>query len=142
MRALGCRLCEGSPTPRLDSQSKPCAKKEWEIVDVCGLHKPEQDMLEGSFPSPTNRLGHGPQCRVQTLEFPRCLLGLPPDTPRRVDQLATTFITPFRCFCYIKLQFRLKNAGATYKQCLQSCFKGQIGHNLEVYVDDIIIKIW
>jgi hypothetical protein len=82
MRALGCQLCEGSPTPRLDSQSKPCAKKEWEMVDVCGLHKPEQDMLEGSFPSPTNRLGHGPQCRVRTLEFPRCLLGLPPDTPR------------------------------------------------------------
>jgi hypothetical protein len=30
------------------------------------------------------------------------------------DQPATTFITPFDYFCYVKLPFRLKNAGATY----------------------------
>jgi hypothetical protein len=35
---------------------------------------------------------------------------------------------------------RLKNAGATYQQCMQSYFKGQIGHNLEVYTDDIVVK--
>jgi hypothetical protein len=37
---------------------------------------------------------------------------------------ATTFITPFRCFCYVKMSFRLKNARATYQRCMQSCFKG------------------
>jgi hypothetical protein len=25
---------------------------------------------------------------------------------------------------------------------MQFCFKGQIGHNLEVYVDDIIVNYW
>jgi hypothetical protein len=30
------------------------------------------------------------------------------------DQSATTFITPFGCFCYVKMLFGLKNAGATY----------------------------
>jgi hypothetical protein len=30
------------------------------------------------------------------------------------DQPATTFITPFGCFCYVKMLFRLKNTGATY----------------------------
>jgi hypothetical protein len=35
---------------------------------------------------------------------------------------------------------RVKNAGATYQQCMQSCFKGQIGHNLELYIDDIVVK--
>jgi hypothetical protein len=39
-------------------------KKEWEMVNVCGLHKPEQGMPEGSFPSPLNRPGHGPHYRV------------------------------------------------------------------------------
>jgi hypothetical protein len=29
-----------------------------------------------------------------------------------VDQPATTFITPFGCFCYVKMSFGLKNAGA------------------------------
>jgi hypothetical protein len=28
-----------------------------------------------------------------------------------VDQPATTFITPFSCFCYIKMSYELKNMG-------------------------------
>jgi hypothetical protein len=52
----------------------------------------------------------------------------------------TTFITPFGCFYYIKMSFRLKNAGVTYQRCMQFCFEGQIGCNLEVYVDDIVLK--
>jgi hypothetical protein len=38
------------------------------------------------------------------------------------------------------MSFKLKNAGATYQQCMQSCFKGHIGRNLEVYVEDIVVK--
>jgi hypothetical protein len=56
------------------------------------------------------------------------------------DQPATTFITPFGCFCNIKMLFGLKNVGATYQWCIQFYFKVQIGHNLEVYVDDIVVK--
>jgi hypothetical protein len=37
---------------------------------------------------------------------------------------------------------RLKNTGATYQRCMQSNFKGQIEHNMEVYVDDIIMMTW
>jgi hypothetical protein len=36
--------------------------------------------------------------------------------------------------------FGLKNAGATYQRCMQFFYKAQIGHNLEIYVDDIVIK--
>jgi hypothetical protein len=35
---------------------------------------------------------------------------------------------------------RLKNTGATYQRCMQSYFEGQIRCDLEVYVDDIIVK--
>jgi hypothetical protein len=35
---------------------------------------------------------------------------------------------------------RIKEHGATYQRCMQSYFKEQIGRNLEVYVDDIIMK--
>ena len=31
------------------------------------------------------------------------------------DQLATSFITPFRSFCYVTMSFDLKNARATYQ---------------------------
>jgi hypothetical protein len=34
------------------------------------------------------------------------------------DQPATTFITPFGCFCYIKMSFGPKNTGATYQCCM------------------------
>jgi hypothetical protein len=60
----------------------------------------------------------------------------------KADQPTTTFITPFGCFCYVKMSFGLKNTRGTYYWCMQSCFEGQIEHNLEVYVDDIIIKPW
>jgi hypothetical protein len=58
----------------------------------------------------------------------------------KVDQPTTTFITPFGYFCYIKMLFGLKNVGATYQRCMKVCFKEQIGRNLEVYVDYIMIK--
>jgi hypothetical protein len=56
------------------------------------------------------------------------------------DQLATSFITPFGAFCYTSMPFSLQNAGATFQRCMKRCFREQIGHNMEVYVDDIIVK--
>jgi hypothetical protein len=40
------------------------------------------------------------------------------------DQPTTTFITPFECFCHVKMSFGLKNAVATYQRCMQPCFEG------------------
>jgi hypothetical protein len=56
------------------------------------------------------------------------------------DQPATTFITPFGYFYNVKMLFGLKNAGPTYHRCMQFCYNEQIGRNLEIYVDDIVIK--
>jgi hypothetical protein len=56
------------------------------------------------------------------------------------DEDKTAFITPHGVYCYMTMPFRLKNAGATYQRCMQACLKEQIGCNIEVYVDDIVIK--
>jgi hypothetical protein len=40
----------------------------------------------------------------------------------------------------MKMPFALKNARATYQRCMQACLKEQISRNVEVYVDDIVIK--
>ena len=54
------------------------------------------------------------------------------------DEELTAFITPFGIYCYTVMPFGLKNAGATYQRMMQNC-QAQIGRNIQVYVDDIVI---
>ncbi|GJR66111.1 retrovirus-related pol polyprotein from transposon TNT 1-94 [Tanacetum coccineum] len=56
------------------------------------------------------------------------------------DEEKTTFITSQRILCYSKMPFDLKNAGATYQRLVDRAFQKQIERNLEVYVDDLVIK--
>nr|GEZ01054.1 reverse transcriptase domain-containing protein [Tanacetum cinerariifolium] len=56
------------------------------------------------------------------------------------DEEKTTFITSQGIFCYSKMPFGLKNAGATYQRLVEKAFQKQIGRNLEVYVDDLVVK--
>src|SRR5437773_4957254 len=56
------------------------------------------------------------------------------------DCIKTSFITPFGAYCYITMPFGLKIAGATYQRAMQRCLHDQLGHNVEAYVDDVVIK--
>ncbi|GKC67331.1 reverse transcriptase domain-containing protein [Tanacetum coccineum] len=56
------------------------------------------------------------------------------------DEEKTAFITSQGIFCYTKMPFGLKNAGATYQRLVDRAFQKQIGRNLKVYVDDLVIK--
>ena len=38
------------------------------------------------------------------------------------------------------MPFELKNAGATYQRLVNQMFSENIGRNMEVYVDDMLIK--
>ncbi|GJT38692.1 reverse transcriptase domain-containing protein [Tanacetum coccineum] len=54
------------------------------------------------------------------------------------DENKTTFYTGEGVFCYKKMSFGLKNAGATYQRLVDKVFSHQIGRNLEAYVDDML----
>ncbi|GJX19691.1 reverse transcriptase domain-containing protein [Tanacetum coccineum] len=56
------------------------------------------------------------------------------------DEEKTAFYTEQGTYCYTKMPFGLKNAGATYQRLVDSTFQNQIGRNLEAYVDDMVIK--
>ena len=57
-----------------------------------------------------------------------------------VDQEKTSFITSQGLFCYKVMPFDLKNVGATYQKLVNHMFHPQIGRNVEVYVDDMLVK--
>ena len=56
------------------------------------------------------------------------------------DQEKTSFITSQGLFCYKVMLFGLKNAGATYQRLVNHMFHPQIGRNVKVYVDDMLVK--
>ncbi|GAA0140561.1 hypothetical protein LIER_01881 [Lithospermum erythrorhizon] len=43
-------------------------------------------------------------------------------------------------YYWIVMPFGLKNAGVTYQRMLNSIFSDQIGRNIEIYVDDMLVK--
>ena len=57
------------------------------------------------------------------------------------DQEKTSFVTSQGLFCYKVIPFGLKNAGATYQRLVNHMFRPQIGRNVEVYVDDMLVKV-
>ena len=57
-----------------------------------------------------------------------------------VDQEKTSFITSQGLFCYKVMPFDLKNAGVTYQRLVNHMFCPQIGRNVKVYVDDMLVK--
>ena len=56
------------------------------------------------------------------------------------DQEKTAFITSQGLYCYKVMPFGLKNAGATYQRLVNRMFNKQIGRNMEVYIDDMLVK--
>ncbi|XP_077228555.1 uncharacterized protein LOC143861525 [Tasmannia lanceolata] len=51
-----------------------------------------------------------------------------------------SFITDQGTYCYQVMPFGLKNAGATHLRLVNKLFRNQIGRNMEVYVDDMLVK--
>jgi hypothetical protein len=60
---------------------------------------------------------------------------------KKEDEEKTAFITPYGVFYYQVMPFDLKNAGATYQRMMQNCLGSQIGCNIQVYIDDVVITM-
>jgi hypothetical protein len=58
---------------------------------------------------------------------------------KKEDEEKTAFMTPYGVFCYQVMPFGLKNAGASYQRMMQNCLRSQIGRNIQVYIDDVVI---
>ena len=56
------------------------------------------------------------------------------------DQEKTAFVTPIRNYHYKVMSFGLKNAGSIYQRMMTKMFESQLGKNIEIYIDDIVVK--
>ena len=56
------------------------------------------------------------------------------------DQEKTSFVTSQGLFYYKVMLFGLKNAGATYQRLMNKIFAHQLGRNVQVYIDDMLVK--
>ena len=56
------------------------------------------------------------------------------------DMEKTTFLTMWGTFCYKVMPFGLKNDGATYQRAMVMLFHDMMHKEIEVYVDDMIVK--
>ena len=56
------------------------------------------------------------------------------------DQEKTSFVTSQGLFCYKVMPFGLKNAGAMYQRLMNKMFPQQIGRNVQVYVNVVLVK--
>jgi hypothetical protein len=59
----------------------------------------------------------------------------------REDEEHTTFITVDSLFCYVSMPYGLKNALPTFVCAMYKTFADLIRDLIEVYVDDIVVKI-
>nr|CAN66357.1 hypothetical protein VITISV_037956 [Vitis vinifera] len=56
------------------------------------------------------------------------------------DMEKTTFIIEWGTYCYRVMPFGLKNAGATYQRAATTLFHDMMHRDVEVFVDDMIVK--
>ncbi|XP_071918757.1 uncharacterized protein [Coffea arabica] len=134
------RLPTNPTFPPVKQRPLPVPKKNGEVrvcVDYRDLNKasPKDD-----FPLPNihiildNTAGH------EIESFCDCFAGYHQILMAEEDREKTAFITPWGTFCYRVMPFGLKNAGATYQRTMTTLFRDMIHQEMEVYVDDIIIK--
>jgi hypothetical protein len=68
-----------------------------------------------------------------------CFFGYHQIGLRQEDEEKTSFITPFRTYCYLRMPEGLRNAGPTFYRMTKAALKDQVGRKVLSYVDDIVV---
>nr|GEU40700.1 reverse transcriptase domain-containing protein [Tanacetum cinerariifolium] len=97
------------------------------------------NIREGYSPVRQKKRGHAWE-RAKAIQAEDAYKGYHQIQLAESDEEKMTFHTGQRVYCYTKMPFGLKNAGTTYQRLVDKAFDSQIGRNIEVYVDDLVIK--
>ena len=114
------------------------ASGKWQMcVDFTDLNKAYP---KDSYPLPKVDVLVDSTARHQLLSFIDAFSRYNQIRMHEADQEKTSFVTSQGLFCYKVMPFSLKNAGVTYQRLMNKMFAQQIGRNVQVYVDDMLVK--
>ena len=106
-------------------------------VDYRDLNKASP---KNNFPLPNIHILIDNCAKHETQSFVDCFAGYHQLEMHKDDAEKTAFITPWGVYNYKVMPFGLKNVGATYMRAMTTLFHDMIHKEIEVYVDDVIIK--
>ncbi|XP_055830762.1 uncharacterized protein LOC129899766 [Solanum dulcamara] len=118
------------PVPKKDGKIRVC-------VDYQDLNKASP---KDEFPLQNIHILIDNCAKHELQSFIDCFAGYHQILMDEEDADKTTLITPWGVYCYRVMPFGLKNAGATYMRAMTTIFHDIIHKEIEVYVDDVIIK--
>ena len=114
------------------------SNSKWKMcVDFTDLNKA---CPKDSFPLPRIDQLVDSIARHKLLSFVDAFSGYNQILMNEDNQEKTSFVTSQGLYCYKVMPFGLKNAEATYQRLVNYKFSHQIGRNVEVYVDDMLVK--
>ena len=114
------------------------ANEKWRMcIDFTDLNK---TCPKNSYPLPRVNVLVDSIAQHQLLSFMDAFFGYNQIQMDELDQEKTSFVTSQGLFCYKVMSFGLKNAGATYQRLMNKMFANQIGRNVQVYIDDMLVK--
>ena len=116
---------------------KKASGKRRMCVDFTDLNKA---CTKDSYPLPRIDVLVNLKARHQLLSFIDAFSSYNQIKLDEADQERTSFITSQGLLCYKVMPFGLKNAGATYQRLMNKMFAHQIRRNVQVYVDDMLVK--
>ncbi|KAL0313577.1 UNVERIFIED_CONTAM: Retrovirus-related Pol polyprotein from transposon [Sesamum radiatum] len=116
------------------------AEARRKIENVHRFPRLEQSMAQRFLPATTNISTRGFHIRLRIAQHDGHFTRIPSDHASPEDRKKVSFITSEGTFCYVAMPFGLKNAGATYQRLVDKIFRPQIGRNVELYVDDMLVK--
>jgi hypothetical protein len=101
------------------------------------LVRPKKQQLRKMFDEKTEAVDSAAGCEVISLLD--CFSGYHQIYMKEEDKASTSFITPFGTYCFVWMPEELKNAGSTFSHLTKKVHENQVGRNIFIYVDDIVV---